>query len=296
MVKRLLLVLFLLTGAAFAADLRFAQVSDVHYMNNGVNNYYKFIGESPRLLDDAIGQINQTPELSFVVFTGDMVDQPREAELKGFLSHIQTLEYPWHFAPGNHDVGKTMSRAKFLELTGGMAPYYTFIPKKGFRVIVLDSVTPLENGSSGGQIGKEQLQWLDEQLACAGKDVVLIFMHHTLCEPFASPNHRMSDAAEVIEVLHRYKNPIAVFAGHYHACGIVQDENVLYVNSPSLVTYPNAFRVVDVNAGIRKVVFNIQLRETGLKNLQKTAKIFLGTAPNAGEEKDRNAIVEIVRK
>ena len=50
------------------------------------------------------------------------------------------------------------------------------------------------------------------------------------------------------------KNPIGVFQGHYHAAKITQHDNVLYVNSPALVSYPNAFRVVSVTNHKDKVV------------------------------------------
>ena len=43
------------------------------------------------------------------------------------------------------------------------------------------------------------------------------------------------------EILNKYKNPIAVFQGHYHGAKITQRDNILYVSCPALVSYPNAF-------------------------------------------------------
>ena len=37
-----------------ATNLKFAQLSDIHFLANGSNTTFKMIGESPRLLDDAI--------------------------------------------------------------------------------------------------------------------------------------------------------------------------------------------------------------------------------------------------
>ena len=50
-----------------ATSLKFAQVSDVHFLENGSNTTFKMIGESPRLLDDAIEQINDQNDLDFVM-------------------------------------------------------------------------------------------------------------------------------------------------------------------------------------------------------------------------------------
>ena len=119
-------------------------------------------------------------------------------------------------------------------------------------------------------------------------------MHVPIIEPFPSSGHRLLNAGEVQGIIEKYKNPIAVFAGHYHAAKITQNENVLYVASPALVSYPNAFRVVTVRNERRKVVFNIEMRETREKNIQKLAKLLVfGSNVYMGEEKDRNGIYEI---
>ncbi len=292
-----LLVLLMCAGApVFAAELKFVQLSDTHYLQNGRNTSFKLIGESPRLLDEAIEQINAIDRLSFVMFTGDMIDLPRKNELLGFLSYAQKINAPHYYAIGNHDIGKTLSREEFVQLAGMPSDYYSFSPQKGFKVIVLDAVTPYDNGQVVGKLNKEQLAWLDEQIACAGRDVILIFMHHPVVEPFASADHKLLNADELDRVLSKYKNPVAVFSGHYHAAKITQKENVLYVSSPSLVTYPNAFRVVNVKTGFKNVTFDICIQETGLKNLQKTAKLFLlGSSVNLGEEKDLNGVYKIAR-
>jgi predicted phosphodiesterase len=173
-------------------------------------------------------------------------------------------------------------------------PYYTFTPKKNFKVIVLD---PTISWVPNGRFDEAQIKWLDKQLKASPKDVILIFMHHPIMEPFPSKDHRIANADAVDAVLHKYKNPIAVFTGHYHASRVFQKENVLYVNSPAMVSYPNAFRVVNVKNYRSKAVVELQWKETGLKNLQKLAKMMVfGTTLYAGEEKDRNAVYVVKRE
>ena len=61
-----------------------------------------------------------------------------------------------------------------------------------------------------------------------------------------------------------------------------------------MVTYPNAFRMVTVTNYRNKVVFNIENKETGLKNIQKLAKILVfGTSVYTGTENDQNATITI---
>lgn len=282
--------------------LKFAQLSDVHFYTGSNNTTYKMIGESPKLLDDAISQINAIPNVSFVMFTGDLIDKPFEKELSAFLPHTEKLNAPWYFAFGNHDTmyGGYLTPKVYMELVNKYnknykfeKSYYSFVPQKGYKVIVLDSIIR-DRLTANGRIGDEQLAWLDNELANSKNDTVLIFMHVPILEPYNSPNHRLLDADKVEAIFSKYKNPIAVFQGHYHGAKITQKGNVLYVSCPALVSYPNAFRMVTVTNYRNKVVFNIQNKETNLKNVQKLAKLLVfGTSVYSGEEKDKNATITI---
>ena len=119
-------------------------------------------------------------------------------------------------------------------------------------------------------------------------------MHVPIIEPFASPNHKLKNASQVMNLIESYKNPIGVFQGHYHATKITQHNNVLYVNTPAVVSYPNAFRIVTVTNYKNKTVFELQWVETREKTIQKMAKLLVFSAPiYAGEEKDKSGIYEI---
>ena len=122
-------------------------------------------------------------------------------------------------------------------------------------------------------------------------------MHVPVIEPFPSPNHKMRNAGEVQAIIEKYKNPIGVFTGHYHAAKIIQNNNVLYVSTPSLVSYPNAFRVINIENRRNKVIFNIEFKETRLKNVQKLAKLMVfASSIYSGEEKDQNGVFVIKKQ
>ena len=306
-------ITILLTGAMLfgwrcysgTESLKFAQISDLHFYTGLNNTTYKMVAESSAILDDAIEQINETSNISFVMFTGDLIDKPFEKELRAFLPHTEKLKYPWYFAFGNHDtmVGGYLEPKLYMQLVNKYnknykfeKTYYSFTPQKGFKVIVLDSIIR-EKLTSNGRLGDEQLNWLDNELKNSKKDTILIYMHVPAIEPYNSPNHRLLDADKFMEILEKYNNPIGVFKGHYHAAKITQKDNVVYVSCPSLVTYPNAFRIITVTNYRNKVVFNIEFNETKLKNIQKMAKLLMFSPTLfTGEESDQNAIITIKRK
>lgn len=297
-------MLFGLQSYSGTNSLKFAQISDAHFYTGDTNTTYKMTAESPKLLDDAIEQINETPNISFVMFTGDQIDKPFEKEISAFLPHTEKLKYPWYFAFGNHDtmVGGYLDPKLYMQLVNKYnknykfeKTYYSFIPQKGFKVIVLDSIIR-EKLTSNGRLGDEQLKWLDNELESAKKDTVLIYLHVPVVEPYNSPNHRLLDADKFIETVSKYNNPIGVFQGHYHAAKINQQGNIAYISCPSLVTYPNAFRIITVTNHWNKTVFKIEFKETRLKNVQKMAKLLMFSPTFfTGEESDQNATITIKR-
>ena len=285
-----------------STSLKFAQVSDVHFLENGANTTYKMTGESPRLLDDAIKQINEQPDIDFVMFTGDLIDKSFEKELRAVLPHLENLNYPWYFAFGNHDrcVGGYLTTLVYLDMIRNSntnfkfkKSYYSFVPKKNYKVIVVDDIITDEI-TSNGYIDEDQMKWLKKELDGSKNDVVLIYMHVPVIEPFASPNHKLRNAYAVKQLIESYKNPIGVFQGHYHSAKITQHDNVLYVSSPALVSYPNAFRIVTVTNSKDKVTFNFEWKETREKTIQTMAKMLVfGSSIYTGDEKDQSGIYEI---
>lgn len=283
-------------------NLRVAQVSDAHFSSFEENTSYKFLKKSGELLDDVIFQINTSGPYDFVMFTGDLINKPKVSELEKFISHANNLIYPWYAIDGNHDISidGPLTKRKFLatlaEANDNMQQeniYYAFTPKKGFRVICLDSIIDYKL-TSNGEISNEEYLWLTQELEKHAKDTVIVCSHVPIVEPFSSPNHKMQNEYEVRKLIKSHKNPVIVLQGHYHATKIIKDDNMLVVACPSLVTYPNAFRVININSNKQRTLVDVYLKETNLKDIQSRSKLrLMGTERLYGEESDRNASFEL---
>lgn len=269
------------------------------------NTSYKFLEKSGELLDDAIFQVNTSGPYDFVVFTGDLINKPQVSELEEFILHADKLAYPWYAINGNHDieVGGLLTKSKFMATLANSNSklkkdkiYYAFTPKKHYRVICLDSI--IDNKiTTNGEISKEEYDWLSEELSNHKKDTVIICTHVPIAEPFSSSNHKLLNELEIRRLLKSHKNPVIVLQGHYHAAKLKQDENVLFVSCPSLVSYPNSFRVININTNKNRVKVDVFLKETNLKETQQRAKIrLMGTQLLYGEVSDRNANFELRRE
>ncbi len=303
---------FLLLGIALclnafaqgSEELKIAHVSDVHFSQELDNTPFKLRKQSGEIFDDVIDQINGMSGVSFVMITGDLVDRAKASELDGFLEHAKNIKYPWYIAFGNHDsmLGGSLTTEKYLDKVKKVNPeiktdetYYSFMPKRGFKVIVIDAVIR-DRLTSHGNLPAEQIKWLDKELASAQNQTVIICTHIPIVQPIADEHHVMDNGKEVLDVISKYKNPIVVLQGHYHVSKIKQMNNILFVSTPALVSYPNAFREIIIKNHHDKTTLDIKTKNIRLENLRAHAKLFIVSVPLVeGEPEDQNGVYTLTK-
>ena len=265
MIRRILLVILLFIAVsmpAIADDtshiiVKFAQVSDVHLSYTRQDNSRRLFDKSEILLKDCIAQLNSTPGLQFVIFTGDMVDSAGVSNLKRFIPIADTLKVPWYATLGNHDVpvspgGSPKSsllalfKSKTKSMQNGMT-YYSYYPNDKSMVIVLDATTD-QKITCSGSLSQAQLNWLKAQLDNNKGRVVIIALHHPIVPPFAGSDHKIIEPVrtQLNNLIDQYSNVALVVSGHYHTTKIKKQGKIVHASAPSLIEYPNAFRVITI--------------------------------------------------
>ncbi|MCX5751858.1 MAG: metallophosphoesterase [Candidatus Saganbacteria bacterium] len=218
----LLIFVFLFQFASFAVeneDFRFIVFGDsrVALPSSSTPLIFKRIIEESSLINP-----------DFVMHTGDVVwgygdsDEELKVEYNNVKEDLKNLIPKLYCVPGNHDLQGVLGSKLFSDTFNQKDPYFSFGYKRA-TFIVLNTELP----SYEGQIGPDQLKWLEAQLEQAkGGRSVFVFMHRPLFsnvpvntfeaisiveQNFSSETNRK----EVIDMLARYKVN-AVFAGHEH--------------------------------------------------------------------------------
>ena len=251
--KKFLLIIYamlvLSVGQAFAENIKFIQVTDVHL--NDTNEYSK------KVLASAVEDINNQQDISFVVFTGDNIGSPKEENLRAFLKIVNKLNVPYYFVLGNHDVYKSngLSKVRYFELIKShklffpqRKPNYKF-SKNGFVFLIVDGAKEVIPGSVG-YYRKDTLDWVNKELRKNKKKNVVIFQHFPVEYPSISESkiktHKTYKVEEYQALLEKHDNVLAVVSGHFHVNSENMKNGVYHITTPALLTLPHSYKVIDI--------------------------------------------------
>lgn len=197
---------------------RIIQLSDIHMVEQGVLAYG--VVDTAKYLDQAVAYIgNLLPNIGPVdgiVITGDLSDHGREAQYARLQDLLSPLKLPVCVMPGNHD-DRDVMRAMFTDQAWhpDQDRLNSHVRFGDIHVLALDS---LVSGKAHGVLTSQTLDWLEEELEQAGKEPVVIALHHP---PFmtgighmdAQPLHNPEN---LLELVSRYEGPAMTICGHVH--------------------------------------------------------------------------------
>lgn len=286
-------------GQTNAQELKIVQLSDIHYDSILINIGSRMYGESRELFQAAINDINSLKNLDAIVSSGDNINRPSKKDLFNFLKTSKQLKIPFYITIGNHDVGLLGNSSKRFYINT-LKKYYPYIKPegkntyyitdniKGYKFIFLDGVIDGQI-SAHGLFPKEQLAWLDNKLKANENYKIIIVQHHPVVPPFEGGTHDVINSDEYLEIIDKHNNVVAVLSGHYHCVKAIIRNNVLHASAPSLVQYPNAYRLMTFKDEDNCTLITSEFRETALKDVQNTSKerIFRNLDIYSGEKEDQ---------
>ncbi len=198
-----------------ATDLSFLQISDSHIGFSKEAN--KDVTETFKI---ALHRINAMPtQPSFLIHTGDITQLSKPEEFDTFdevLKSCRTKDV--FFVPGEHDVlndnGKLYRERYLKSVEAKGAGWYSF-NKNGCHFIGLVNVLNLEAGGLG-QLGDEQLEWLEADVKGLGSSTpIIVFAHIPLWAVYPQWGWGTSDSERALSSLKRFGS-VTVLNGHIH--------------------------------------------------------------------------------
>lgn len=154
------------------------------------------------------------PEADRIVISGDLTHDERVESYEAVREITRECASRILVIPGNHDDRPLLRKAFAVPEVPGL-DRVVFVDEVGaWRLIGLDSHVP---GKLHGELGEQQLQWLDRALSAAATPTVL-FMHHppiSVESPWLDKIN-LQDACELQHCLLKHPQVKLICCGHVH--------------------------------------------------------------------------------
>ncbi len=249
-----------------APNFRFAVVSDLHItLPHTIWDHpsrFHLVEVSIPAFESAIEHLTQL-NLDFLLLPGDLTQHSEPENHRWLQERLAQLPFPTYVVPGNHDLPVLMANEQSIGFAdfphyyrkfGYDNPqqlYYTHQLLPGVRIIGLNSNFFNEDGEQVGRLDTEQLKWLEEVLAAAKDELVLVMVHHNVVEHLPEQSrhpigkrYMLENSEELLQILRHYKVKL-VFTGHLHIQDVACSQGVYDITTGSLVSYPHPYRVFE---------------------------------------------------
>ena len=180
--------------------LSFALLTDTHISTS-----------NPRPMEDlqrSIADINQNPNIEFVVVTGDLTESGDRASIQAIKDELEKLNVPFYAASGNHET--TWSESGVMDFTRVFGDSRFAFSHNGMYFIGFNSGPVIR--MADGHVAPQDIAWLQHNLdsvSRAGDAPIFVFTHYPL------RNGDVDNWYDVTDVL-RQHNVQCIMGGHYH--------------------------------------------------------------------------------
>ena len=180
--------------------LSFALLTDTHISTS-----------NPRPMEDlqrSIADINQNPNIEFVVVTGDLTESGDRASIQAIKDELEKLNVPFYAASGNHET--TWSESGVMDFSRVFGDSRFAFSHNGMYFIGFNSGPVIR--MADGHVATQDIAWLQHNLdsvSRAGDAPIFVFTHYPL------RNGDVDNWYEVTDVL-RQHNVQCIMGGHYH--------------------------------------------------------------------------------
>ena len=250
--KKLLLLIFIFIlgiSGVFAKNIKFAQITDIYYKGNS------------DILDKIVKDINKTPDIDFIVFTGNNIGKPDENNLKRFLIDAKRLNKPIYIVLGNKDVSKShnLDKKTYMNVVRKYNKFhpkstnYTF--KKGDIVFIVVDGSKELIPSMNGFYNKDTIAWVDKQLTKYANNKVVILQHFPLVNKPNNEYYYTYNILEYMQMLSKHNNVLAVITGHYNKNDEVMYNGVYHITSPR--SAEGTYKIIDIDVANGNAVYTI---------------------------------------
>ena len=203
-------------------SLRLGLITDLHR---------DIIHDSDLRLQTFLEEVNRA-EIHAKIQLGDFaIPKPANAP---FIAAFNQGKIPAYHVLGNHDLDEGYSKGQAIQAFGMPSAYYAQVIQ-GVRILVLDgndSGSPTTKGGYASYIGKEQQDWLNQQLEDS-KEPVIVISH----QPIAGI-YTIDTAVEIQNLLSVHASKIILaINGHAHVDQLIQVAGVTYLHLNSASYY-----------------------------------------------------------
>ncbi len=213
-----------------SGEFSFVQISDSHMGFDKPAN-----ADVAATLQAAVEKINRLPvPPAFILHTGDIthLSKPEEFDtVDQILKGAKPKDV--FFVPGEHDVFADEGRM-FRDRYGrpGQGDGWYSFDKQGVHFVALVNVLNLKAGGLG-QLGEEQLRWLEDDLGGQSASTpVVVFAHIPLWTVYPAWGWGTEDSARALASLKRFGS-VAVLNGHIHQTLQKIEGNVIFHTAAS---------------------------------------------------------------